>query len=327
MPTPRVSIVMGAFNDADRLPAAIDGICAQTSTDWELIVVDDGSTDGTPCLLDGYAARDSRIVVIHQENTGLTRALIRGCEAARGEFIARQDADDVSAPTRLQRQVETLAAQPEVGLVSCWAQYVGPEGEPLELVTRPADPVECTRLLFEDHQGPTAHGTVMFRRSLYEQVGGYRPEFYFSQDNDLWLRMTERAQLGCVAETLYQYRRCMGGISGSQRNVQWEFGRLAFECRTARDRGASEAPQLQRAAELADEIRRRQQMGRAQTPPACDMSYLIGAQLTKNGDPRAVKYLWNVVRQQPWHWRAWGRMLQSGWRVRPWSRSTSASDT
>src|SRR5262245_10874644 len=120
MTAPVVSVVIGTYNDAGCLSAAIDSIRAQTFGDWELIVVNDGSTDGTAALLDRYAAADHRISVILQANAGLTQALIRGCAAARGAYIARQDADDISYPLRLQRQVEALAAKPDVGLVSCW---------------------------------------------------------------------------------------------------------------------------------------------------------------------------------------------------------------
>lgn len=307
---------MGAFNDADCVSAAIESIRAQTLADWELIVVNDGSTDGTAALLDRFTQTDRRVSVIHQEHAGLTQALIRGCAAARGEYIARQDADDASLPERLARQAAALDALPNVGLVSCWAQYVGPQGEPLEVVRRPTDPAEGTELLVNGRQGPPAHGTVMFRRSLYAAVGGYRPEFYFSQDNDLWLRMTEQMQVLYLGECLYRCRRCASGISGTQRAVQWEFGGLAFDCRTARDRGEPEAALLQRAAELTAGVRRRQTLGRADKQPGCEMSYIIGAQLAQNGDPRARKYLWDVLRRRPWHWRAWVRVLQSGWTAR-----------
>ncbi|MBL8848404.1 MAG: glycosyltransferase family 2 protein [Planctomycetaceae bacterium] len=308
---PSISVVMGVYNDAASVPAAVESIRAQTLTDWELILVNDGSTDRTTSLLDRLAASDRRISVIHQANAGLTQALIRGCVQARGTFIARQDADDVSDPRRFERQRALLESHPDVGIVSCWAQYVGPENEPLEVVTRPANPAEATALLVDDHQGLPAHGTAMYRRSLYEAVGGYRPEFYFSQDIDLWLRMTERAQLAYVAEPLYRYRRCAAGISGTQAATQAEFGRLAFASRAARDRGESDALLLQQAAGLAASIRETRQTGRSGARPAPEMLYIIGTQLARNGDPRAASYLWSIVRRRPWHWRAWARLLQS----------------
>lgn len=320
---PLVSIVMGVYNDAERVPAAIESIRAQTLRDWELIVVDDGSTDESPAVLDDFQSQDGRIRVIHQANSGLTRALIAGCAATQGEFIARQDADDVSLPNRLQRQADFLASHPQVGLVSSWADIIGPQDEPLEIVRRPADPAEATRLLVADHQGPPAHGSVMFRRELSRSVGGYRPEFYFAQDIDLWLRMTERSHLAYLDEALYRWRRCDAGISAARHAQQSEFGRLAFACRAERDRGGSDTELLKQAAELTANVKRDYVPGRGATSRSAAMSYIIGTQLARQGDRRAYGYLWSVLRRRPWDWRAWARILQSGWNSRR-SKSTSA---
>jgi glycosyltransferase involved in cell wall biosynthesis len=319
---PLVSIVMGVYNDAERVPAAIESIRAQTLSDWELIVVDDGSTDQTPAVLDDYQSQDRRIRVIRQQNSGLTRALIAGCSAATGEFIARQDADDVSLPQRLQRQAECLLSHPHVGLVSSWTDIIGPQDEPLEVVRRPVDPTDATRLLVVDHQGPPAHGSVMFRRELSRSVGGYRPEFHFAQDIDLWLRMTEHSQLAYIDEVLYRWRRCNAGISAARHAQQSEFGRLAFACRAARDRGETETAQLTQAAELTAAVKRDYVPGRAATSRSSAMSYIIGTQLARRGDRRAYGYLWSVLRQRPWDWRAWARIVQSGWNSR--RKGTSA---
>jgi glycosyltransferase involved in cell wall biosynthesis len=319
---PVVSIVMGVYNDAGRVPAAIESIRAQTLSDWELIVVDDGSTDDTPAILENVRSTDQRIRVIRQDNAGLTRALIAGCGAATGEYIARQDADDASLPQRLQRQADFLAEHPHVGLVSSWGDVIGPQDEPLEVVQRPVDVDEATRLLVTDHQGPPAHGSVMFRRELSQSVGGYRPEFYFAQDIDLWLRMTERSQLAYVGEVLYRWRRCDAGISAARHAQQSEFGRLAFACRAARDCGHSETELLRMAADLTAEVKRAYLPGRDAAARSPAMSYIIGTQLARRGDRRAYGYLWSVLRQRPWDWRAWARIVQSGWNSR---RNKSAS--
>jgi len=302
---------MGVYNDETSVPDAVESIRAQTLTDWELILVNDGSTDRTASVLDRLAAADHRISVIHQANAGLTQALIRGCAHAQGSYIARHDAEDVSDPRRFERQRALLESNPDVGVVSCWAQYVGPQGEPLEVVTRPATPAEATALLVDEHHGLPAHGTAMFRRSLYEAVGGYRAEFYFSQDIDLWLRLTEKSLLAYVAEPLYRYRRCAAGISGTQPATQSEFGRLAFAARAARDRGESDAILLKQAADLGASLRQARQPGRADAQPGPEMLYIIGTQLARNGDSRASSYLWPLLRRRPWHWRAWVRLLQS----------------
>jgi hypothetical protein len=151
----------------------------------------------------------------------------------------------------------------------------------------------------------------MFRRSLYADVGGYRAPFYFAQDIDLWLRMTEHALLGCLSEPLYRWRRCVKGISAARHAQQQALGELAFACRTARDRGASEAELLAQADDIAGQVRLRSAAGRVHSAPSREISYIIGTQLAVRGDRRARRYLWSVLRRCPWHWRAWARVVQS----------------
>src|SRR5262249_15136656 len=127
--TPDVSVVMSAYNGASHLAATMDSILSQQGIGLEFVVVDDGSRDQTGDILDDYARRDHRVRVIHQENTGLTRALIRGCDAARGEFIARQDVGDLSLPGRLKDQVTFLRNRDDCIFVSCWTDVVGPRDE------------------------------------------------------------------------------------------------------------------------------------------------------------------------------------------------------
>ena len=284
----------------------------QTYQDLELVVIDDGSTDGTGALLDRLAERDSRMRVLHQPNRGLTRALIRGCSESRSELIARHDSDDWSHPERIADQVALIDSDSRIGFVSCFAEYVGPGGEFLHIVTRPLDPELATTQLLESKQGPPAHGGVLFRRSLYESVGGYRPEFYFAQDSDLWLRMGEQAWVAYVDKVRYRYRKDPSGISGSFRESQLEFAAVTHACRAARVRGLPEEPHLQTARALTERIRSEEEMpkvsGSLRSP---EISYLIGSQLTRNGDARAVGYLKEVLRTRPWHLKAWVRMLQS----------------
>jgi glycosyltransferase involved in cell wall biosynthesis len=301
---------MSVFNDVDRVADAVESIVAQTFRDWKLVIINDGSTDGTSELLDRFAAQDARIRVVHQENTGLTRALITGCEQANGKYIARQDSDDWSHPERLAEQVDLLEENDDIGFVSCWTQFVGPKDEPLDIVTRPSDSALATKQLLNDRQGPPAHGSVMFRKQLYRQVGGYRREFYFGQDSDLWLRMAEHSNVGYVQKVLYQFVRLPGSISGSSRMTQKEFGRLGQACRAARRDGESEQPFLEEAATLAERVRSGQ-MERPRSSNSVNTAYLLGSQLVQNGDPRARSYLRTVLRAQPWHWRAWVRLVQS----------------
>ena len=210
--SPRVSVVMAVYNNVRELSRTMGSVLGQRFADYEVVVVDDGSTDGSGALLDEYAARDSRIRVLHQENQGLAPALHAGCLAARGELVARQDGDDVSAPTRLGRQVEYLDARPEVVLCGTWSWFVHPVEGPAAAWQVPDDPSLLRRLL-ERGSNPLAHGSVMFRRAVYLAEGvGYR--FPRScQDLDLWLRLSTFGQLGCLPSVEYLYTLNPDGVS------------------------------------------------------------------------------------------------------------------
>ena len=305
---PRVSVVMSVYNEAARVSRAIDSLLCQTCTDFELILIDDGSQDQTPEILEKYRQRDARVRVIRQDNAGLTRALIRGCAEARGEYIARHDADDWSEPTRLAEQVALLDADPNVGFVSCATQYVGPNDELLELVVRQDGPTEATRKLLDERQGPPAHGSVMFRRRIYEAVGGYRAEFYCGQDSDLWHRMAERTTIAYCPDVLYSWRRNFNGISGRLGLAQQEFGRLGQACRAARRDGRSEQPFLEAASQLTEDLRTRPCVGTPSRGRAT-MAYLIGTILAQRGDRRARSYFRQAICLNPFHGRAWLRLL------------------
>ncbi|HET6426664.1 MAG TPA: glycosyltransferase family 2 protein [Planctomycetaceae bacterium] len=306
MSVPRVSVVMSVYNGSTFLRRSMDSILGQSWSDFELIIIDDGSVDDSPLILAEYQSRDLRVQVLTQSNTGLTRSLIRGCETARGEFIARHDADDWSAPERLARQVTLLDSNPAIGFVTCTSQYVGPRDELLESVSRTGEPAEVTRKLMEERQGPPAHGSVMFRRSVYEAVGGYRAEFYFGQDADLWMRMAERSLMGSVPVCLYHVRRHPDSVSGAMGELQSEFGKLGQQCRAARLGGQGEEVFLAQARQLSERIPKR---ANGTNAGRSAMAYLIGATLRQNNDARARDYFWQAIVSNPWNWRAWCRWL------------------
>jgi len=315
---------MAVHNGANEVGASVQSILSQTHRDLELIVIDDGSSDSTLSILEQWAKSDSRVRVVSQANTGLTRALIRGCQLACGEYIARHDADDWSDSRRFERQVELLQSDSRIGFVSCSTQDIGPAGEVLAVTERDKDPLTATNLLLNHRHGPPAHGSVMMRRAAYEQVGGYREQFYFAQDSDLWLRLAESFLFASVPEVLYRTRRDLTGISALRRPDQKRFADLSHATRGARVAGESELPLLAEAAAMCDRIRSSSAGGSAATPSySIAMAYLIGSQLVKQGDARARVYLWRVIRRQPWHARAWVRMAQSLWQ---WLSARSTMD-
>jgi glycosyltransferase involved in cell wall biosynthesis len=305
---PRVSVVMAVHNDAAHLPVAVASILRQSLRELELIVINDGSTDGSGDLLDDIARVDPRLRVLHQENAGLTASLVRGCALARSAVIARQDSDDFSHPQRLEEQLRLLEGDARIGFVSCFTTYVGPDDEPLIEVERDPDPERATHSLLFERQGPPAHGSVMFRKDLYEKVGGYRIPFRFAQDSDLWLRMAEHALIGYVPEFRYRYRRGLGGASGARRPLQKRLGILGHECRLARMEARSEDPILEEARKLSEATgtdAREDRSARA------DAAYWLGSVLVRNRDRRARRYLLQAVKARPAHFRAWAQLLQS----------------
>lgn len=297
--SPEVSVVVSVYNGEDHLRVSLDSILSQEGVDLELVVVDDGSTDATLSILSEIATADQRVKVVHQENRGLTQALIQGCAHARGEFIARHDSDDLSLPGRLSKQIAFLRACPHVSFVSCWALALGPEDEVLFEIKRPADESEATELLRTHRQGPCGHGSVMFRRAAYESVGGYRHQFYYAQDADLWLRLSEVGVLAYIPETLYAYRVSPNTISSRYRAVQQALGELGHLCRRARESGEAEEAILSQAALLRPAVR-----GSA-LPDVLAGDYFIGRCLISRRDPRARRYLWNVLKKRPWSLGAW----------------------
>lgn len=294
---PRVSVVMSSYNGGSAVIATLESLTTQTGIDFEIVVVDDGSTDGSGAVLEAAALADRRIRVVPQENEGLTCALARGCAEAQGEFIARQDVDDQSLPGRLAKQAGALEREPRLSMVSSWAMAVGPGDEVLWETRRPEDSAEATDRLLHRNEGPPHHGSVMFRREGYLAVGGYRREFWFAQDVDLWLRLGGIGGIRYLPEVLYAYRFSEEGISSRYRDVQVELGALARECHTARLSGRSEDQLLARAAALRpSRLPVRYRGGR----PAAG-AYLIGRCLARKGDRRGIAYLRRALRLEPWN--------------------------
>lgn len=291
---PVVSVVVSVYQCAATLERSLDSVLAQDLRELELIVVDDGSSDGSAARLDALAARDARVRVLRQDNRGLTAALVRGCAAARGAFIARHDADDLSLPGRLSRQAARLREDPGLAFVSCWSQVLGPRDELLLELRRPVARAAAERALTQAREGPPGHGSVIFRADAYRRVGGYREAFRYAQDWDLWLRLVEAGGLAYEPAFLYAFRVDEGSLSAARRSQQQRLADLARACREARARGASEAPLLAEAARVS-----------AEAPPARSArdpghTYFIGKCLLDRCDPRCVPYLVRARRERPW---------------------------
>jgi glycosyltransferase involved in cell wall biosynthesis len=196
--------------DGERfLREALASVFDQTLGAFELVVVDDGSTDSTPEILAG--SNDTRLRVLRQERDGLVGALNLGISAARASYIARMDADDVSLPARLERQLDVLEAQPQVGLVGCGIEAIDADGVPLRSWLLPADDAALRRRLLL--RNPFAHGSVMIRREALARAGGYRAGYGANEDYDLWRRIAREWRLAAVPAVLYRYREHEAGVT------------------------------------------------------------------------------------------------------------------
>jgi glycosyltransferase involved in cell wall biosynthesis len=208
---PLVSIVLPVYNGKEYLREAIDSMLNQTFTDFELIIINDGSSDESANIIAAYS--DPRIYSVQQDNQGLAATLNRGIALARGKYIARQDQDDVSLPERLARQVEFLQAHPDYGMVGTWATIL--EGtEPTGRTHR--HPEDNLRLKFELlFDNPFVHSSVMFRASVIESVGGYSTDRDRQppEDYELWSRVARRFKVANIPGPLHVYREMPQSMS------------------------------------------------------------------------------------------------------------------
>lgn len=222
-----VSVAMSVFNGAKYLSESVESVLSQTLGDFEFIIVDDGSTDGTPGILDEISSRDRRVRIIRNaSNIGLTKSLIRAAGISQGKYIARQDADDVSLPDRLQKQFDFLEANPAYGAVGTSAAVIDDKGDVIRRASVPRHWL-LIRLVLK-FGNCFLHGSMMLRRSDYLEAGGYREAFAMGQDFDLWLRISSLKKMGNLKEELYLWRETSGSISSMKRDKQFRIGALAL---------------------------------------------------------------------------------------------------
>jgi glycosyltransferase involved in cell wall biosynthesis len=211
--SPRVSVLLPVYNGESFLPSAIESVLAQSFTDFELLILNDGSSDNSAAIAQSYS--DSRIRYFEHPNMGLPATLNEGARVARGEFLFRQDQDDLSYPDRFAHQIAYLDAHPDVAVLGTWAR-IFVDGDP-----------DC---VYRYHRHPTAHAAValcaMFdsafvhssvamRRSAFEALGGYScdPMRQPPEDFELWSRMCRQYQAGNLPEVLVDYREVAGSMS------------------------------------------------------------------------------------------------------------------
>jgi len=215
---PTVSIVLPVYNGEDYLKESINSILGQTYKDFELVIINDGSTDTSQKIIDSF--NDLRIVKIKQANMGLVATLNIGISKARGKFIARQDADDISQPLRLQRQVEMMHKYFDLAAVGTMATVIDGKGRATDQYDYPKSDAALRLALFS--YNPIVHGSMMIRSATLKVVGVYDPSTYPAEDYDLWRRLVRHGKIMNIDERLYSYRRHEGGVSLSNQDRQTE---------------------------------------------------------------------------------------------------------
>lgn len=217
MKTPRISVLMPAYNSEQYVAEAIESILNQTFADFEFIIINDGSTDNTAKIIDEYAQRDKRIKFVNnKKNKGLIGVLNEGLDLATGEYIARMDSDDISLPMRFEKQIEYMDAHPECGVLGTWFQMFG---NATSIVRHPKH-IGLLNILSDEHVG---HPTVMLRKSVIDKYGfRYDPNYKHAEDFELWSRMVMVTEIHNLPEILLNYRWADANISVVHANEQQE---------------------------------------------------------------------------------------------------------
>lgn len=195
---PLISVVMSVYNGEKYLKRAIDSILNQTFIDFEFIIINDGSTDSSLDILQRY--QDARILLINQKNKGLTKSLNIGIEKAKGKYIARQDADDVSLFTRLEKQVTFLENREDIVLLGTRVFEINGSNK---IIGRYFNEEEINKRVYM--YNPIAHASAVIRKDAFELIGLYDVSFSTSQDFDAWIRLAEFGKIAMLEEALVEY--------------------------------------------------------------------------------------------------------------------------
>ena len=207
---PKVSVVMSVYNGEKYLREAIDSILNQTFTYFEFIIIDDGSIDKSEHIIKSYI--DPRIVLIQQKNKGLAAALNTGIKAAKGKYIARMDADDISEPERLKKQYEFMQLHDECVAAGTNAIILDEDGNNLYSTSLHFNYDISTDYLME--KNPFIHGSMMLMREVVLDVGGYNQKIkHFSEDDLLWVELSKRGKMYVLTDVLYRWRIVHSSIS------------------------------------------------------------------------------------------------------------------
>lgn len=217
---PLISVIMSVHNQAQYLPSALYSLKKQTYKNCQHVFIDDASTDSTWQILQKYKTKSSMLIK-HQYQCGLAKSLNQGIRVAKGEYIARMDADDIAHPTRFAKQVKFLQSHSHVAACGTAVTLINQSGEIIGKKSYPTDSTILNSVIMR--YNPLVHPTTMMRTAVIRQLGGYDESLNGAEDYDLWLRVSRHYQLANLPETLLQYRVNPQGISWNQlKNVEWQ---------------------------------------------------------------------------------------------------------
>ena len=243
--SPVVSVVMTAYNVAAYVATAIESALAQTFRDFEMIVIDDGSTDGTLQIAERF--QDSRLRVVVSRHRGAAAQLREGIENTSGPYLAFLDADDLWYPTKLERHIQFLNARPGADLAFSWSRIVDEEGEDTGLTSRQWDgPISLTELLADNVIGNGS--ALVLRREALESAGGIDPTFLACYDLDAWLRIAalRPGNLWAIPDFLTSYRRRPGQITANVPLMERSFEQVLRKAHWFAPRAVAEVEQRAR---------------------------------------------------------------------------------
>lgn len=209
-----VSVLLPVYNAEKFLPETLGSLIVQSHTNFEVIAVNDGSTDGSLEILHKYAAFDSRIKVIDKKNEGIVKTLNTAAATASGEFLARIDADDIATPKRFERQVIELLEHPKCVLVASSFDVINEEGEFLYHDAVPTLQKDIMTAML--YRNPIAHGSIMMRKDAFDKAGGYSPDCGPTEDYELWSRLLDLGTIRVLPQFLFRWRVNSTGITSTQ---------------------------------------------------------------------------------------------------------------
>ena len=215
---PRISCLIPVFNGERYLELALDSILAQTFADWEIIAVNDGSTDSSLAILERYAAADSRLKIVSKPNGGIVSALNCGLAHCSGQLVARMDCDDIALPGRFAIQVATFEAHPDAVAVGGLIQTIDEDGKPISAPGSPSRVQKTDLSSFPPVVANVQHSAGTFLKSAMEAVGGYRTAFPHAEDYDLYLRLADHGNFYNPDRLVLYYR--VHSSSLSMRNLE-----------------------------------------------------------------------------------------------------------